>query len=224
MDDTVKNRYGEFLIEEEVLPVAEFKIRRKDEAFLLIEAADDLIDQSRPLVMKREIAPLIKDEEIVFHDPFHDFLVLPIAFGLNERVDELMKREILHRLPSFNGDDAKRYGQVGFPRAHVAIEDKVLLAFKETDIPQCFSGKALRHLNGGERIGLKRLDDREVRGLHTFLSGHRFARAVEALEKRMNELFVGLVCERRVDVEKRFVDFEPFLKRHDFISHRAPPG
>lgn len=127
MDQTVDHGGCHLCIGKQAAPFREFQVGRQDETFAFITIGDDPEEQLRTVFIDRDIAPLVKDEQIQplkFPEQAFQGTVFPGFCQLQDQSCHGIKTRLQSH---FAGLDPGCNGQMGLAYTNRAKEHKVLL-------------------------------------------------------------------------------------------------
>lgn len=142
--DAVDDRRGELAASEHHAPFREFDIGRDDEAALLAAVAHDLEQESRAILVERDMAKFVDDEKLGFRDAFHELLepMPPVRAGKRER--QFGGGEEPRLQSRVDAGKADGYRQMRLAAPCLPAEDEVLRRADERKRLQAVDGTALR--------------------------------------------------------------------------------
>ena len=125
VDDAVDHGRGDDLVAEDVSPAGEGQVLGQDQRGVLVAGGDELEEQVRGVLLERDVADLVDDDQSVAAQP-DEFLGQPPALvGRLEPGDPVDGGGEQHPVAELGGRDARAGREVGFAGAGRAEQDDV---------------------------------------------------------------------------------------------------
>lgn len=125
-------------------PFRELDVGGDDEAAPLVAVAHDLEQEPRALLVERDVAELVDDEEPGSRDVFHELLEPMLSVRARQGEHQLGGGEEPHLQPRVHAGEADGYRQVRLAPPRLPVEDEVLRRVDERKRLQVVDGVALR--------------------------------------------------------------------------------
>ncbi len=155
--DAVDDRRGELVVSEHHAPFRELDVGGDDEAAPLVAVAHDLEQEPRALLVERDVAELVDDEEPGSRDVFHELLEPMLSVRARQGERQLGGGEEPHLQPRVHAGEADGYRQVRLAPSRLPVEDEVPRRVDERKRLQVVDGAALRQGHLREVAPVERL-------------------------------------------------------------------
>jgi hypothetical protein len=164
VDDSVKERGGDFCVGEDVVPTPKFKVCGDDKRLSFITFRNDLEEQFRSVRIKGDIAPFVANQQIQFLKLFHEHSQTTGRLCLYESVYEVRCAPEPRPVPGITCSHPGCNRHMCLTRANVAVKDKVLAARYKNHLHDVVCRQGFWEFDVLERIFLKGLRDAESGG------------------------------------------------------------
>ena len=164
VDEAVDHGCGDDVVGEGLAPAAEGQVRGDHDRAVFVAGGDELEEQVRGVLVERDVADLVDDDQLVAADLLQLGLEASGLVGVGEAGDPVAGGVEQHRVAGVGGFDAEPDRQVGLPEPGRAEQDHVLGLRDERAGRQVRQHVAAQRGQVVEVEVLQRLHRREVRG------------------------------------------------------------